>query len=106
MQSRIKDIHAAGARVLAICTDSIADNATVSTNLGVGFSILSDPDLSVISSYGLRHEGGNPIEGKDVARPGVFVLDRQGIVQWRSLTDNWRVRVRPETVLKELARIP
>lgn len=42
----------------------------------------------------------------DIARPAVFVLDREGRVAWRQLTENWRVRVRPEVILEQLARLP
>jgi peroxiredoxin len=42
----------------------------------------------------------------DVARPATFVLDRDGRIRWRELTDNLRVRVRPEPVLEQLRLIP
>jgi peroxiredoxin len=50
--------------------------------------------------FGLRHEKGGP--GGDVARPAVFLIDRQGRIVWRELTENWRVRVRPEQVLEQV----
>jgi len=106
LQSRIADIHAANARVLAICTDPVEENAKVVDKLKLDYSILADPELVAIDSFGLRHKGGNPMEGLDVARPAVFILDRSGIVRWRTLTDNWRVRVRPETILEQLTAIP
>lgn len=106
MQSRIADIRATGAKVLAICPDPVEENAKVVEKLQLDYAVLSDPELTVIDSFGLRHLGGNPMEGADVARPAVFVLDRDGVVLWRSLTDNWRVRVRPETILEQLTAIP
>jgi peroxiredoxin len=57
-----------------------------------------------IDAFGVRHAGGG-IEG-DIARPAVFLIDREGRIVWRELTENWRVRVRPETVLEHLAAIP
>ena len=35
-----------------------------------------------------------------------LLLDREGAVAWRHLTENWRVRVRPEQVLEQLSQIP
>jgi hypothetical protein len=35
-----------------------------------------------------------------IARPGEFLLDPAGTVRWRDLTENYRVRVKGETVLK------
>jgi hypothetical protein len=58
----------------------------------------------VIDRFGLRHRKGG-LDG-DIARPAIFILDREGRVAWRELTDNWRVRARPDRLLEELAAIP
>jgi len=92
LQSRIADLRAAGAEVLAVCIDSVEQNAKVVDKLQLDYPILSDSELIAIDRFGLRHEEGEMLEGKDIARPAVFVLDRDGIVRWRALTDNWRVR--------------
>ena len=105
MQSRIDEIHSAGAVVLAICKDSVEDNATSVENLKLDFSLLSDPEVEVTKAYDLLHAEAS-IDGGDIARPAVFIIDRQGVVRWREITDNWRVRVRPETILKQLEAIP
>ena len=102
MQSRIDAIRAAGADVVAICVDGVEENARVAKRLELDFPILSDRDLLAIDAYGLRHQAAS-MEGHDIARPAVFVIDGAGIVRWRSLTDNWRVRVRPEEILKRLS---
>ena len=106
MQSRIEEIHAADARVLAICVDTVEENARVVATQKLEFPILSDPDKKAIGAYGLLHNDAVTAAGSDdIARPAVFILDRNGVVRWRHLTDNWRVRVRPETVLEQLAEI-
>jgi peroxiredoxin len=105
LQSRIDEIHAAGAVVLAICKDPVEDNAKIVENLKLDFSILSDPELKVTSAYDLLHREAS-IDGGDIARPAVFIIDRQGIVRWRALTNNWRVRVRSAAVLEQLGAIP
>ena len=105
MQSRLKEIHHADARVLAVCVDPVEENAKVVEKLKLEFLVLSDPELKAIKAYGLVHEKGS-IQGTAIARPAVFLLDREGVVRWRHLTDNWRVRVRPETVLEQLSAIP
>ena len=65
--------------------------------VGLEYPILSDPDLKVINAFGVLHEGG--MMGKDIARPAIFVLDEQGRVIWKDITDNYRVRVRPSTII-------
>ena len=72
---------------------------------GIEYHLLADPDLSTIDAYGVRHPGGD-MQGGDIARPATFVIDRQGRVVWRELTDNWRIRLRPERLLEQLAAVP
>ena len=105
MQSRINDIRRADAEIVAVCVDPVEKNAEFVRDLGLAFPVLSDEKLSVIDSYDIRHKRGNTFAEQDIARPAVFVLDREGVVQWRELTDNYRVRVRPETILEQLAAI-
>ena len=104
MQSHIEEIREAGAQVLAVCIDSVEENARVVENLGLDFPILSDPDFMAIKPYSILHDGAMTASGTDnVARPAVFIIDGSGVVRWRRLTDNWRVRVRPEKILKQLS---
>jgi peroxiredoxin len=69
---------------------------------GFDFPLLADPDLAAIDAYGLRHEADGI---GDIARPATFVIDREGRIVWRNLTDNWRIRPRPAELLQVLARI-
>jgi hypothetical protein len=86
--------------LLAIVVDPVERNAQVAERLGLDFSILADPDLSVIDAYDLRHRGGG--HGVDIARPATFVVDRDGRVAWRDLTENYRVRPHPDDVLRAI----
>ena len=38
----------------------------------------------------------------DIARPAEFLLDRDGVVRWRNLSDNYKTRATPTIVLKAL----
>jgi peroxiredoxin len=53
--------------------------------------------------YDLVHKGAG-LEGVDIARPAEFLLDRNGTVRWRDLTEDYRVRARPEEILRVTAR--
>ena len=55
----------------------------------------------MIEEWGLTHEGGKP-GGGTIARPGIFLVEADGTVSWRNLTENYRVRVRPEHLLEAL----
>lgn len=70
---------------------------------GFTFPLVSDPELTLIDAFGVRHDVQ---EGMAIARPAVFVIDADGRIAWRDLTDDWRVRVRPEQVLDVLTSVP
>ena len=87
-------------RPVAISVDTPTISADLARKAGYTFPILSDPDGAVIRAYGLIHEGAG-IEGAAVARPAEFLLDRTGTVRWRNLTEDYRVRARPQQVLEQ-----
>ena len=91
--------------MIAISVDPVETNRRLAGSAGLGFRLLSDPDLEAIDAYGVRHDAGG-MGGVTIARPAVFVLDRQGRIAWKDLTENWRVRVRPDRVLEQLAALP
>ena len=97
LQSSIEEFRARGVEVVAISPDSVEQNRGVADRLGLEFSILSDPELATIETFGLVHAGAGP-GGGDIPRPASFLI-REGVVRWRDLTDNWRVRPRPREIL-------
>ena len=83
--------------------DTIEESALLAAGLGLEFPLLSDVERQAILDWGLVHEGGKPGEGA-IARPAIFIVEPDGRISWRSLTENYRVRVRPEHVLDALVR--
>jgi len=79
----------------------VEDNKKVVEKLGLAYPILSDADRRVITDYGIVHSGAS-IDGGDIARPAIFIIGPDGRVKWRSLTENWRVRVHPDDVIDAL----
>jgi len=97
LQLKLPELRANNAEVLAVCVDPVEKNAEVVSDLGLQFHILSDPQLAVVDAYDLRHSGG--YEDHDIARPATFIIDESGVVRWRNLTEDFRVRPRPEEIL-------
>jgi len=85
-------------RVIAISVDTPADSRNLAQKAHYTYPILSDVDTKVIDRYGITHKGAG-MGGHDVARPAEFLLDRNGVVRWRNLTEDLRVRARPEDML-------
>lgn len=100
MQSRLSEFEAANTVVIGISTDGVDVSREYADHYGFEFPLLSDPDSEAIRAYGLLHADGG-IEG-DIARPATLILDTDGRVVWRDLTDDWRVRPRPEELLRVL----
>ena len=87
--------------MLAVSVDTNEESALLAERLGLEFPILSDVQEEVIRTWGLVHENGKP-GGGAIARPAVFLVEPDGTISWRRLTDDYRVRVRPEDILEAL----
>ena len=90
---------------MAISVDAGSVTEDLKRKAGYTFLFLSDPNLEVIKRYDLVHRGAGP-DGKDISRPAEFLIDRSGIVRWRQLTDDYRVRARPEDMLAATKSLP
>lgn len=71
---------------------------------GYTYTFLSDEKLDAIRRYDLLHHDGGP-DGSDIARPGEFLIDSAGTIRWVNLTEDIRVRARPEKVVKLLDKL-
>jgi peroxiredoxin len=89
--------------IFAVAVDPVDDNARVVEQLGLGYQILADPELAAVDAYGVRHDDAGP--DHPIARPASFLIDKQGVIRWRDLTENYRYRPRPETILTEIDRL-
>lgn len=70
--------------------------------MGWTYTFLSDPGAKVIRRYDLLHRMS---EEQEVARPAELLIDPTGTVRWRDLTEDYRVRARPETVIEVFDRL-
>jgi peroxiredoxin Q/BCP len=102
LQSRHDDFKKGGNEIVAISSSSPEDHEKLAKKIGAAFPILSDPGGEAFRRYGILHEHALPGFDLPVARPAVFLIDGKGIIRKRFLTDNWRVRERPEHLLAEL----
>jgi len=95
----LQEFHAKGVEVVAISVDSNADSRKLCQTQGYTYPFLSDPQAEVIRRYGVLHPGAG-MDGHDIARPAEFLVDRTGTIRWANLTEDVRVRARPENALK------
>lgn len=95
---KLSDFRAAGVEPVAISVDTPEESADLSRKAHYTYALLSDRDAAVIRRYDLLHKGQG-VGGRDIARPAELLVDRNGIVRWRNLTADLRVRARPEEML-------
>ena len=104
-EQHLKEFESRGVAIAAISVDSPAQSKKLCDARGYTFPVLSDPNAQVIRQYGVLHPKGGE-DSHDIARPAEFLLDPSGMVRWVNLTDDIRVRARPEAVLEAMNRLP
>lgn len=69
----------------------------------IDYTLLSDPDHAVIDRYGLlnQHDPG----ARPIPHPTTFVIDTAGVVRWKFLEINYKIRPTNEDVLKALNEV-
>ena len=97
--AELSDAEKAGVEIIAVSPDSNEQSQRLADGLRLAYRFVADRDLAVSRRYGLIHAGGGP-DGEDVPRPATVVLDRDGVVRWLSLSDNFQVRPDPGVVLR------
>jgi peroxiredoxin Q/BCP len=102
-QQRLNEFHQRGIEVLGVSVDSPAESHKLCQSRGYTFPFLSDPNAETIRQYGVLHPKAGE-GGKDIARPAEFLVDATGTIRWVNLTDDLRVRARPEAALGAIDR--
>ncbi len=62
------------------------------------FVMLSDPDHAVIDRYGLFNEAS----GRPMPHPATYVIDKEGVVRYRFVEVDYKVRPTNEDILEVL----
>jgi peroxiredoxin len=86
LQDGFTEFEELGATILAISIDSIFSHQAWAEKLGINFPLLSDFNREVIRSYGVIHEEIMGLKG--IAKRSVFILDREGTVRYRWVSED------------------
>lgn len=104
-ERRLSEFRQRGVAIEAISVDSSEESRKLSKSQGYTFDLLSDPQAGVIRQFGVLHAQGGE-GGRDIARPAEYLVDAGGTIRWRKLTDDVKVRARPEEVLRAIDSLP
>lgn len=94
-------------QILALSVDGpedlqkMVDRISLEDGILPDFPLLSDPSHQVIDRYGLF----NPEDprGRQITHPATFVIDMDGIVRWKMVEVNYKIRPTNEDVLNALS---
>jgi len=100
----LAEIEQSGVEVVAVSVDSPEESRDLQKKAGLTFEFLSDPNTEAIRRYDLLHAKAGQ-GGHDVARPGEFLIDSNGVVRWVNLTEDFRVRARSEQFLAQARQL-
>ena len=84
--------------MVAVSADPVNVSREHWAKMGWTMTVLSDEKNEVARRYDLLHVGA--AQGSDISRPAEILIDPTGTVRWLDLTEDYRVRARPETVLE------
>lgn len=103
LQLSFPEFEKLGVQIVAVSPDPVEKNQGVVDRLGLSFPILSDSELRLTEALGLKHEGAGP-RGANIPRPATLIV-RDGTIVGRYLTENYRIRPKPEDLLSALAAL-
>lgn len=75
-------------QVLGASVDGPFANKIFTENRHLNFPVLSDYKREVINKYGIVMENLGPLEGYKAAKRSIFVIDRNGKIQYKWISDN------------------
>ena len=107
LKALLNDEQQRTTQILAISVDGpenlqkMVDRISEEDGVAPSFPLLSDPDHAVIDRYGLFN--AEDPRGREIAHPATYVIDTNGVVRWKMVEVDYRIRPTNEDVLRELA---
>ena len=92
-----------GASVAAVAVTATFSQMAFAKHLGVPFPLLSDWSRETCTGYGVRYEVWKEHDG--LAKRSLFVIDRDGEIRYRWVTDDALETPDIEEALLELERL-
>jgi peroxiredoxin len=123
LQNELDELHALGARLLAVSPQSPDHALSLTEKHELGFPVLSDRDQSTIAAYRLQYlvppdlqvlyaeKFGNDLREQNadgtwrLPVPATFVIDRDGVIRARFVDPDHTKRMEPADVLAAVAQL-
>jgi peroxiredoxin len=83
---RAAEIRALGAEIVAVAVTSVFAQQAFAKSLSVDFPLISDWNRTIAPAYGVQYDVWKGHEG--LAKRSLFLIDRQGIIRYRWVSDD------------------
>jgi glutaredoxin-dependent peroxiredoxin len=94
-----------GAQVIGVSVDGPFANKIFTENRHLNFPVLSDYKREVINKYGIVMENLGPLEGYKAAKRSIFIIDRNGKIQYKWISDNPLIEPNYQEVRRALSKL-
>lgn len=102
----IEKLSALGAQVAAVSVDSPFANRAFAEKNGLAFPLLSDFTRDVVNRYGIPLSNFAGMQGYVAAKRSVFILDEEGVVRYKWVSDDPAVEPNYQELAAALEKIP
>ena len=105
MRDSLGDLQAHGAKVFGISTDSHHSHRAFRQQNNLNYPLLSDWNKQASRAFGVLYDRLGPFALQDVSKRSVFVLDKDGIVRFKWVTEDSSVPPDAKRVLEEVKKL-
>lgn len=115
VSARYQALSEMGVQVCLVSPQPEKNTQQLARRFNVPFRFLVDSDLNAAKALGIVVKNGTPTGmevlgyDSDTVRPTVLITDKEGVLMYSDLTDNYRVRPEPDdyiAALKALMLVP
>ena len=101
----LSNLESLDAQVVGISVNDPFSNKAFHEMNMLNFPLLCDYNRDVVRAYGVYHEDFAGLKGYTAAKRSVFVLDREGVIRYRWITENPGVEPDYGEIEAELAKL-
>jgi peroxiredoxin len=105
IRDTIADLEDLDAQIFGISVNDPFSNKAFHDENVLSFPLLCDYTREVVKKYGVYHENFAGLQGYTVAKRSVFILDSDGVVRYKWVTDNPGVEPNYNELKKQLTTL-
>ncbi|MEM0321288.1 MAG: peroxiredoxin [Thermoprotei archaeon] len=104
-RDNISKFNSLSAVVVGISVDPPFSNAAFKKSNNLNFPILSDYNREAVKLYGVAAENFAGLKGYTAAKRAVFILDKQGVVRYKWVSDDPRIEPNYDEIAREASKL-